>query len=542
MMNRDCLPAHMDQQEIKELYELSTAWDRQREAMVDEPIPGAALANTFRNLLAIKGIACTPRSEACAWCSKTADADNDLLLCQRCRADKFCDRGCFKLAWKGDANRQAHKQTCTSREQRVALVLDLLYNEGGCDFKPAAEAALESTGERVHAAYLLLQSLSGMAEVLFSIASCVSTEDMLAHLCGMLRILFGAKVGASDINAVLEKLPRDELDKFNALCAEVEVSAETKNGLFQLFFGEFDDIYRELVDDGIMGGLMLVRHSGDTSCGTPPTHASNHDLLEYVYNALYTRGKIDELPYSKIRRFWALVDELLTPPINYAPEDNNGIPESVLKPIHNKLRKKVEATWIRCTRVRGDDEDDATILLNSRATELFSRLNVKARGDAWWAIPGQWISKNHPSNKHLIDALLPTSQIDALLPTSQIDALLPLSEHLPCLPSHLQIGKRVRITGLITACHHNGTTGLVVRKKDATDKVVRGRVFVLLDTPLGKKLSLKFENVVECEILSCETDELVGEEEEAEEEEEEEGEGEWLTEEEWLTDEDETCQ
>jgi len=51
MMNRDCLPADMDEQEIKVLYELSTAWDRQRKAMVDEPIPGAAPANTCINLL-----------------------------------------------------------------------------------------------------------------------------------------------------------------------------------------------------------------------------------------------------------------------------------------------------------------------------------------------------------------------------------------------------------------------------------------------------------------------------------------------------------
>jgi hypothetical protein len=264
-----------------------------------------------------------------------------LLICSRCRGVRYCDRLCFKAAWKGDATRPAHKDVCTSSEQRVAKVLELLGKQGedASQFEAAVVAALQATGERVWAAYHLLYGLlpSHGAKVVYLASGYHTTRSACTEFCAALSLVYSTRIIAASMDIVEAALPPAERAALEDMRRqEAQVGAERAAAMVPIL-NECDAIFSSLLD--VMGGCWVLRHLGPTR-----PHQTTRDLLTFVHGTLCKADAGDRLahrPWCKIPRFLALALELLTPPIDYAPDCNGGLSKARIKAQHERLRAQV---------------------------------------------------------------------------------------------------------------------------------------------------------------------------------------------------------
>ena len=383
----------VDREQVREIL-------KREDDMFDSDAPGGMIANLMVALIPPEALAPLRDDSRCAWCAAPPAPGAKLLVCSRCRGAAYCNKSCFKAAWKG-----GHKQACTTHDERVDELIEIWESrsryedhEEGELTRGAADAAVRITGERVLAAYhVLISVLTG------GWLGLASDDDIAAGLS----LLFGVKnLRAADLHAVEESLSEEKRAMLWARREEVAAEKEAMRQRMAPLVVECGHIYQELTDT--MGGCVLFRHqNGPTHIGT---HRSNREVVDFHYRRLHGATP-DDLFAQRFARenrlaevfvpcFLALADELLTPPINYAPRANGGRSEAVMRRRHAALRARVEAAWVFFAHAHGDAEagaSDAAIIEFVRARERVFR--HKQYLDDHNPVPmqlrpGWWVAKN----------------------------------------------------------------------------------------------------------------------------------------------------
>ena len=373
-----------------------------REDPYDDNLPGGMIANLMHAMMPPEALAPLRDDSRCAWCAAPPAPGAKLLVCSRCRGAAYCNKSCFKAAWK-----DGHKQACSTHDERVDHLMELWesqhYGQPDMDdddelTRAAADAAVRITGERVPAAYhMLMIVLTG------GLAVVASDDDIAAGLS----LLFGVKnLRAADLHAVEESLSDEKRATLWARRQQVAAEKEAMRQRIAPVLVDCAHIYQELTDT--MGGCVLFRHqNGPTHIGT---HRSNREVVDFHYRRLHGATP-DDLFAQRFARenrlaevfvpcFLALADELLTPPINYEARANGGRSEAVMRRRHAALRARVEAAWVFFAHAHGDAEagaSDAAIIEFVRARERVFR--HKQYLDDHNPVPmqlrpGWWVAKN----------------------------------------------------------------------------------------------------------------------------------------------------
>ena len=385
----------IDREQVRELL-------KRDEELFDSNAPGGSIANLMVALIPPDALTPLRDDSRCAWCAAPPAPGAKLLVCSRCRGAAYCNKSCFKAAWK-----DGHKQACSTHDERVDHLMELWesqhYGQPDMDdddelTRAAADAAVRITGERVPAAYhMLMIVLTG------GLAVVASDDDIAAGLS----LLFGVKnLRAADLHAVEESLSDEKRATLWARRQQVAAEKEAMRQRIAPVLVDCAHIYQELTDT--MGGCVLFRHqNGPTHIGT---HRSNREVVDFHYRRLHGATP-DDLFAQRFARenrlaevfvpcFLALADELLTPPINYAPRANGGRSEAVMRRRHAALRARVEAAWVFFAHAHGDAEagaSDAAIIEFVRARERVFR--HKQYLDDHNPVPmqlrpGWWVAKN----------------------------------------------------------------------------------------------------------------------------------------------------
>ena len=249
---------------------------------------GGSLANTlYETLEGAHPGACAPlRDDSC--CDHCGKVSPKQMVCSRCRRASYCSHACQKVAWK------THKPACPTHEQRVDDVVALLERRETNEppSRSCVSAALAITGERVHAAWLLLNSIRMGHTV-----TAVDEEDF----CACCRLLFGARVSASDLRALEAALPPATREALAAKRADKAAEAAAMAEAMAPIVRQCDEIHRLMTfhrrapNDGIMPGLACVRYTPPPAGGSayPQPHPRNRDLLDYVHGWLHA-GPLEE--------------------------------------------------------------------------------------------------------------------------------------------------------------------------------------------------------------------------------------------------------
>ena len=80
----------------------------------DPNVLGGSVANLMSSAMPPDASGRARDDSRCAWCGAAPAATKALMVCARCRGAAFCDRTCFKAAWKATGER-GHKQYFSPR-------------------------------------------------------------------------------------------------------------------------------------------------------------------------------------------------------------------------------------------------------------------------------------------------------------------------------------------------------------------------------------------------------------------------------------------
>ena len=384
----------VDREQVREIL-------KREDDMFDSDAPGGMIANLMVALIPPEALAPLRDDSRCAWCAAPPAPGAKLLVCSRCRGAAYCNKSCFKAAWKG-----GHKQACTTHDERVDELIEIWESrsryedhEEGELTRGAADAAVRITGERVLAAYhVLISVLTG------GWLGLASDDDIAAGLS----LLFGVKnLRAADLHAVEESLSEEKRAMLWARREEVAAEKEAMRQRMAPLVVECGHIYQELTDT--MGGCMLLRHQNHPGEQAGP-HNSNRDVVDFHFGRLLHAAADDEFAQRFAREnrlaevfipcFLALAVELLTPPINYEPRANGRRSEAVMRRRHDALRARVNAAWIAYAHAHGDAEDgasDAEILdiAHKRESIFRNKQYMNKRNPLpMFLRPGWWLPKN----------------------------------------------------------------------------------------------------------------------------------------------------
>ena len=217
--------------------------------MFDDQLPGASLANLLHSVLGPE--ACRPLRDAscCAACGGAkANPKKELLVCERCRGDGYCNKACQKAHWR------VHKPKCKTHEERLAMLLEMLSSTE-VQTKPDVQSASASAAEpgsrerkslmdrgcTVEAADLALQATGGRLEaarmiILTSISTGGYAIETSAGLCACMKFLFGTHLIPQHFER-LEVAFSPSAREFIAK-RKVEVAekiAETRRGMLKVY-------------------------------------------------------------------------------------------------------------------------------------------------------------------------------------------------------------------------------------------------------------------------------------------------------------------
>jgi len=318
--------------------------------------------------------------------------EDEFQACSRCRRAIFCSVECSTLAWKGTAAREGHQVQCSDRATRCKRVLqDLGGTMGGTSLQggercplPALEKALELCGERVKAATLLLTLLftGGLEEM--------ATDFELG--CA-LKMLFGARVKPKDLRQLEAALPVNAQAHLAKHRAEVQAKKEVlRVGMMPVavLCGEI----HQLLQPPNINGMALIR----TLDGRKAALRTNKDLLDHCHALIRKAPDPTRTfqPHGSIPGFLALVDELLTPPIQYG----GPVPEAQAKRLAVRLRLLTREAWLAYSRAFDEIDPgttDDSVLEQARKRE-YVRHNGTSDGKEitdWILEPGNWMSKKY---------------------------------------------------------------------------------------------------------------------------------------------------
>lgn len=329
---------------------------------------------------------------ACDWCGAGGAA---LAICQ-CGLAAFCGKTCAALAWKGGVNpengrwRPPHKRFCTKVEARAETTVARLPGDLAETPLDAAVAALKLTDQRVDAAVAVLGVFLSPGRV------PRGTTD--AEVLSALSAIFGSAGGPEELRrieagldpAVAATLAARRAAYLRETASAAERAAPAARSC--------DAIYAGLRDT--LGGCMVVRYRATRPDQPPPVHRTNRDLLAHLHEQISApdAGRHEAAPHRNIPAFLALADELLTPPIEYAPNANDGRPPRVIKPCHATLREQTADAWREYAAVEAGGGDDAAVdaaVDALKRREEFDRLEglEAVEMEKWLRGPGRWLSK-----------------------------------------------------------------------------------------------------------------------------------------------------
>ena len=400
----------------------------------DASLPGASMANLWKRILPAEDFIFRDDDDVkrCAACGK-GDAR---LLCTRCRAVRYCDRGCQRQGWK------AHKSNCPTRDQRVQSLLNVLERRAGPipskddgeatppTPRAAVELALDICGERWHCARFVICALRNPD-------SLFATYDD-EEFCAAIRLCWGAKLKPADFSRLCASFPaadrlikaarsRDDAEYAATLRRLAPVHASCKR-IYELL------TVRKKGDPEPMACVTVLR---DTSPGRH--HKTNRELLDFIYlrtvpepveggpplifrslsqapcrlfseerdKLLYGTSKSTKrkhAPHHNIPDFLALVEDFCRPP--YAPL---GAP----KPKHaaanrallaDRLPALVRTAFLDYARAMGefyglsdaelDDDPDGAIELIKARNFIAKRRMGEQSMEAYMSQPGFWAAKD----------------------------------------------------------------------------------------------------------------------------------------------------
>jgi hypothetical protein len=319
-------------------------------AFIDPDAKGASLAKLFIGMgMVIRpgseddGIVRDSHDRKCGWCKlRLTGVGVKVHFCSRC-GEEFCSKQCFQDAWKDDGDK-GHKGNCADGKERLSQLYDLISSyDFDCPLS-VAETALKICGGRVHAAKLIIVLLMGESNMYIM--------GSPAEWCSALNIMYGSRVRVSGLREVEAKLP----GHFQALNAEQQQVAKNDSKAEAAAMVPVVDICREilrLLSGPAIGCCMVVR-ARPVPGMSPPPHSSNRELLVYLHGKIHAQTKVksDAMfghSYKNIPAFLALVDELLTNPVDRLMMASNefGVHDfASIKALHIDLRRMSRSAWI----------------------------------------------------------------------------------------------------------------------------------------------------------------------------------------------------
>ncbi|KAJ8608572.1 hypothetical protein CTAYLR_005979 [Chrysophaeum taylorii] len=344
----------------------------------DPTVPGGAVANLLDSLVGdLVGTLPLCGKVACDTCGRQPPK---LLSCGRCNSTFYCSVVCQKIDWERSHSRVCQRGLCEARSKEVMARV-------GVRAPDLVKACLAVTGQRVDAA-------CAVASAYLSGSLVIMSDD---ELCAAFKLVFGTNVKPKHLRDLERLLPRD-VRKKQRCAAPTRIPrpppppSKRRTRSFEGVRERCAATYEKIVP--LLPAMGVV-----TSNDFEKPHASIRALVDYVYVQV-------SKDLSNIAPFLALVDELLTPPIQYLQEEEEEDDDE--KAARDVLRREVTTTWAAFARAKYDDllgqEDDEHCASVARLAEK-ARFHGAQRPDIrkWLLEPGHWLPKSSSASPRHTD-------------------------------------------------------------------------------------------------------------------------------------------